>query len=65
MEALEGLDIATPGILPEIGEPFIDHLALTPSLKTPPLRVLPARGEDGKPLSDHVGYSLDISGHDV
>ena len=62
MDAVSGLRVVTSGISVEIGENLIDHLAITPALETSPLRVLPARDETGKPLSDHIGYSLEISG---
>lgn len=57
---LSGLNVVTSGNLPEVGELLIDHLAVSPALYTSSLRILPARDDDGKRLSDHIGYSLDI-----
>lgn len=60
IQTLAGLKVVTSGYLPEVGELLIDHLAVSPALQTTSLRILPARDNDGKRLSDHIGYSLDI-----
>lgn len=62
-KALADLKVVTAGILPEVGEPLIDHLALSAALTASGMRILPKRDEEGKPLSDHIGYSMEIIPH--
>ncbi len=61
MRTFSGLEILTSGNLPEVGELLIDHLAVSPALRTSSLRMLPARDQDGNPHSDHVGYSVEVT----
>ena len=61
IRTLSGLEVVTSGNLPEVGELLIDHLAVTPALKTFSLRMLPAHDDDEKRLSDHIGYSLEVT----
>lgn len=65
IEALTNLKVVTSGIPEKAGESLIDHLAISPSLTTSAMEILPKRDEDGKPLSDHIGYSIRIARREV
>lgn len=56
-----GLEIVMSGNLPEVGEHLIDHFAGIPALRTSSPRMLQSRIEAGNPLSDLVGYSVEMT----
>lgn len=60
IKALSGLDVVTAGILPEVGEPLIDHIALSSKLSSHSVESIPKRDQSGGPLSDHTGLTIKV-----
>lgn len=53
--ALEGLEVATAGLIAGVGEPTLDHMACSRGLRAAAVRGVSRFGEDGAALSDHFG----------
>jgi len=53
-------DIVTRGDVPAIGEPSIDHIAVTRELRAKQVVGLPRFDAEGKPLSDHFGVFVEL-----
>lgn len=58
--ALAGLEVTSTGVPQGFDEPLIDHLAVSPKIQCSALDPIPSRDSDGKPLSDHVGFTAVI-----
>ncbi|MDP3849818.1 MAG: hypothetical protein Q8Q59_04885 [Luteolibacter sp.] len=56
----EVLEIVTQGEISATGGWVIDHLALRPPLKALDFKFFGPRDDDGRPLSDHVGYTVEL-----
>lgn len=54
------LEIVTQGEIAAIGGRLIDHLALGPPLKALDFKFFGPRDDDGKQLSDHEGYTVEL-----
>lgn len=58
--ALEGLEVATAGVVPMVEERAIDHIAHGPSLQAVALEGIP-RSHENHRLSDHFGLEVQVS----
>lgn len=54
------LEIVTQGEIAAIGGRLIDHLAISKALEASGFNYFGPRTRDGKPLSDHVGYTVEL-----
>ncbi|MES2922296.1 MAG: endonuclease/exonuclease/phosphatase family protein [Verrucomicrobiota bacterium] len=54
------LEIVTQGEIAAIGGRLIDHLAISKPLKASDFIYFGPRTQDGKSLSDHVGYTVEV-----
>ena len=55
-----GYQIVTEGLVDAEGNSLIDHIAVSPSLHTDDLQILPRTAGDGTKLSDHVGVCANL-----